>query len=52
MRKEISVIRKKYGKKQTSQTYEFLKYSGQSRNPYNSQNMKCFDVNQLFLYNS
>ena len=35
----IPMIQGKYGKKQTFQSYGFLKYFGWSRNPYNSQNM-------------
>ena len=37
--KWISIIREKYGEKQTFQSNGFLKYFGWSRNPYNSQNM-------------
>ena len=37
--KWIPIIWRKYGKKQTFQSYGFLKYFGWSRNPYNSQNM-------------
>ena len=35
----IPIEREKYGKTQTFQIYEFLKYFGWSRNPYNSQNL-------------
>ena len=38
--KWISIIREKYGKKQTFQSNEFLHYFEWSRNPYNSQNME------------
>ena len=31
--KRISIVREKYGKTQTFQTYGFLKYFGLSRNP-------------------
>ena len=34
------IIREKYGKTQTFQIYGFLKYSGWSRNPCNSQNLR------------
>ena len=36
----ISIIREKYGKKQTFQSNGFLNYFEWSRNPYNSQNME------------
>ena len=47
--KWIPIIREKYTKKQTFQTYVFLKYFGWSRNPYNFQNMvKWFIVQQKY----
>ena len=42
--KWISIIREKYGKTQTFQIYEFLKYFGWNRNPYNSQNLGKVDL--------
>ena len=38
-KKWIPIVREKYGKTQTFQSNEFLKYFGWCRNPYNSQNM-------------
>ena len=37
--KKIDITQEKYGKKQTFESYDFLKYFRWSRNPYNSQNM-------------
>ena len=42
--KWISIIREKYGKTQRFQIYEFLKYFGWNRNPYNSQNLGKVDL--------
>ena len=47
--KWIPIIWEKYAKKQTFQTYGFLKYFGWSRNPCNFQNMvKWFIVQQKY----
>ena len=37
--KGISIVQEKYGKPQAFQIYEFVKYFGWSKNPYNFQNM-------------
>ena len=37
--KGISIVQEQYGKPQAFQIYEFVKYFGWSKNPYNFQNM-------------
>ena len=39
----ILIIREKYVKKQTFESYEFFKYFGRSKNPYSSKNIEEVD---------
>ena len=46
-KKWIPIVREKYGKTQTFQSNEFLKYSGWSKNTYNSQNMGKVNLHSM-----